>query len=692
LKSEIEIKILEYFFIIIGVVLSILNIFVEYNLINIPGSIIYGRYSSFLQYPNTFSAFLFVPLFISFFKFIYTDNNVFSLISTLLSITIFKTESRGAILILIFLLIIIIFYFIKENKHILSDSIFLLLILPILTMILQGKLNFLSLIIFLILSFVYSKYVRKFKFFKNIYLNIIFLSLFLIIIYFLKDESLKRIFSIFNLNIYFGKTGLSGRNSLILTSINIFKNYPLFGIGLGNYQFVYFKYRPDLIFSKFPHSTPFQFLSETGIVGFFIYIAFIFFVIKKLKEILILRNKSYIAFAFVFMGILLHSFVDFDLSIPVMLYIFFIFLGILFSRISKKKELNETLTLRNKHFTIIFIFLFFSLFVNLLFLFGNIYNNKTNYYLSKGDYNNASIYIQQAVNLDFYNSEYHNSFGNILQEIGIQKKDKNILVEANNEFKKCITLNKLYFKYYADLGYNYIVIGEKNLAEENFKKAIELNPFDPANYVNLSNFYIKTNEIEKAKETLENALELKIENHEIYLLLGDLYKTKNDFINAEIFYKKAIEYKNNFEEAYFKLGKLYIDNNNPQDGIYNLFRSVRLSEYKDEFVAEFKKYSPIVVFLEPTSKTRINTSEKLKIKWRYDGNTKYADYITIRLVKKDEEVIKSIVVNIKTNEINLDIKNIKDGEYYIRIVINSYLMKNYQFVLSYYDSEIFIIE
>ncbi len=273
----------------------------------------------------------------------------------------------------------------------------------------------------------------------------------------------------------------------MLTALRIFKSHPIFGSGPGTYQFVYFKYRPTMIFSKFPHSAPFQFLSEMGIVGFSLYILFLWLILKRVFLLLKSNDLSFLGFSFAFLGILLHTFIDFDLSIPAMFYIFFILTGVLFSLEFKKKKVKFIEVKKFLPYTLSLLVVLTIISISLTF--GANFYNKGKAFLNIKNYKYAEKSLRDAVLLDPLNSEYHNDLGNSLKFIAEEYKDINYIKKANEEFKKAVRLNPYFFLYHASLGESYLYLNEKEKGIEELKKVVELNPLDPLNYVNLASVY-----------------------------------------------------------------------------------------------------------------------------------------------------------------------------------------------------------
>jgi len=83
---------------------------------------------------------------------------------------------------------------------------------------------------------------------------------------------------------------------LYRSGIAIFKDYPFFGVGNKNYRVVSSKYeniRDDYEYSTHPHQTYFEFLSEHGAVGTIILLSLIFsMMFKNIKIIILSRNST----------------------------------------------------------------------------------------------------------------------------------------------------------------------------------------------------------------------------------------------------------------------------------------------------------------------------------------------------------------------------------------------------------------
>ena len=85
---------------------------------------------------------------------------------------------------------------------------------------------------------------------------------------------------------------------LYKSGLNVFKNYPFFGVGNKNYRIESCKDKKDIIKYDYqctthPHQTYIEFLAEHGIVGTLILLSIFFYLIFKNLKIIIL-SKNYI--------------------------------------------------------------------------------------------------------------------------------------------------------------------------------------------------------------------------------------------------------------------------------------------------------------------------------------------------------------------------------------------------------------
>ena len=189
---------------------------------------------------------------------------------------------------------IIFYYFCKFNNYNFSKKIILLIAYLILlcTITLSGER--LSLIIFVFSS------ILMFAFYTNVkkLLTCLVSFFFIFLLFFIFNPTFNnRITDFINIlsNFYESSYGRLYESSFLL-----FQKYPFFGVGFKNYRVdcnTQFDPRPDSEFqfcSTHPHNLYLELLSESGIVGFFLFIlVFYYFFLYVKREIKKNRNKNF---------------------------------------------------------------------------------------------------------------------------------------------------------------------------------------------------------------------------------------------------------------------------------------------------------------------------------------------------------------------------------------------------------------
>jgi len=115
-------------------------------------------------------------------------------------------------------------------------------------------------------------------------------------------------------------------------SLSIISDFPIFGSGMGTFQYIFKKYKPDGLYAYWDHAHNdyIEQLVEGGILGFILIAAFLFFVIRGLFRIDIKKNDLYLRAGIIssITAMMTHSFFDFNLHIPSNAIVFFMILGL----------------------------------------------------------------------------------------------------------------------------------------------------------------------------------------------------------------------------------------------------------------------------------------------------------------------------------------------------------------------------
>jgi len=149
----------------------------------------------------------------------------------------------------------------------------------------------------------------------------------------------------FNLNV--NKEVEEGRFSIWLSTFNIFKDYPVFGSGLGSFVHIYPSYttRTNQGWVNHAHNDWLELLSDMGIVGFFIVLTG--FVLLSTQELFKGFSGSGNRIVFIYFGLYMaifsmavHCITDFNLKTTADSFLLSV-LTALFILLSKSRELNR---------------------------------------------------------------------------------------------------------------------------------------------------------------------------------------------------------------------------------------------------------------------------------------------------------------------------------------------------------------
>jgi O-antigen ligase len=255
--------------------------------------------------------------------------------------------------------------------------------------------------------------------------------------------------------------------------INMIKDFPIFGTGLGTFPYISPKYKSikSALLLEHAHNDYLELISEVGIIGFIIFIygilSFYKWTVKGLKN----RKNPWIIIGGLISlyAILFHSLVDFNMHIPANSLLFFIILGLVTLKNNPSYRVIK-IDYRGK--------IFGSIFIGIAFLLISISVIKTyigNLYYEDFIYNKDKKLIEKAIEFDTSNSLYQYWLGKVYENRGSFN-------EAAVQYKKAISLEPTNPWYHLSLGW--INIGTP-IGEKEFKLALLLAPnnLDIINYV-----------------------------------------------------------------------------------------------------------------------------------------------------------------------------------------------------------------
>lgn len=413
--------------------ISLLGIAEYSGLIKIAGFRYGLRLQSTFQYANTTAIFfLFTFLYGIYNELFLSKNNsryknIFFVLSSLIYFAFLLTFSRG-VLIIGFLIVLLLLTIIDKRKELLFEISLIigpsLLSVPLFIKLINNHKTFYAWLIFaaaIFLSYLIKNLSKRnfdqfktLKYFKLCSVILLVVGLIITINY---NPILLRVKTI-NLS----NASLHERFDMYKDAIRIIKDYPLVGTGAGGWEQLYQSYQTNPYTSNEVHSNLFNIGISNGLIGLITYIVFWLILFKLIYKTLkqnmkTLRNDFKLnLLLFLVIGILIiftHSLIDFDLSFPAISLIFWALAGSSVQLAEKINEGNSTQTkltnsifLRKKYFILILILLIPVGYIGTL-LTGSYYGKEGVKYLNLSSYDESIEYLNKAVKLDSYNSQYY---------------------------------------------------------------------------------------------------------------------------------------------------------------------------------------------------------------------------------------------------------------------------------------------
>ncbi|MDD5561005.1 MAG: tetratricopeptide repeat protein [Candidatus Omnitrophica bacterium] len=175
---------------------------------------------------------------------------------------------------------------------------------------------------------------------------------------------------------------------------------------------------------------------------------------------------------------------------------------------------------------------------------------KGNYYVSKGQWNEANSLFLEAIKMAPENDELYVSSG----ECYVRQAN---YTQAEESLHKAIALNQKNETAHFELGLCYRLQHKLTEAKNQYEKIIKLNKKEYEAYIELAMIYWEEGNQVKLEEVLNQAIMVHPEILDAYIIFGDFYKSVKNYVAAEDIFKKALELCPNDSKAYIELGWTY---------------------------------------------------------------------------------------------------------------------------------------
>ncbi len=319
-------------------------------------------------------------------------------------------------------------------------------------------------------------------------------------------------------SLYFG-----GRLPIWQGTLEIIKDYPVFGTGFGTFNYIFPKYQPSNIIKKhysYAHSDFLELLSETGFIGFSLFAVCILVSAVWLIHRFSKRHDPFvICLSIGFLGslssIFVHSFTDFNLHIPanailisIILALFISILNYKHDNIYLKKPLRyQIAAARYPFFNMRCSLCIATVVLMVLYITASARPAMADYY-SRNTKDDPSLFlpldkgriggvknIKLAIALDPANAAYHYRLGKLYST---QHEKYAHMQDILDEYKKAVELNPTNSKYHQSLAWAYGQLSDllklssltyrlspekcRESAHKEFREAIRLEPNNPYRY------------------------------------------------------------------------------------------------------------------------------------------------------------------------------------------------------------------
>lgn len=174
-----------------------------------------------------------------------------------------------------------------------------------------------------------------------------------------------------------------------------------------------------------------------------------------------------------------------------------------------------------------------------------------------------------------YNADAHNNLGVLYLDTG--EIDK-----AKNEFEKALKINENYAASINNLGTVYLKKGMRNKAYDLYKKAIAIDDNQVDAHSNLGALFTEDGEFDKAIEEYKKALKLNPSDKKALNNLGVIYFLKGINEEALTLLEKAVKLEPNNADAHNNLGSVYAKMNKIDLAVVEWEKALKLNpDHKD---------------------------------------------------------------------------------------------------------------
>ena len=407
----------------------------------------------------------------------------------------------------------------------------------------------------------------------------------------------------------------SGRFIYWDDSVEIIRDFPLFGAGAGTFENIYPKYGTisGNRFLEHAHNDYLEFLATGGILIPALMLAAIMTIFYKSYQFYRRRRELYAIYLFVgssaaLFSILLHSFVEFNMQVGANgLYLFLIFAVLVSAAHTRFRNGIAATYLKyspvNWYVPLLGVLALIAgvLYINFGALLGN-------YHFADGSHIDITADIsgkkmrqvhqaaRAAVNSDPLNPKYSHVLANTAAMMNHPEK-------ARAHYKRLLRWAPLNSQYLQDAGYFLAGQGKKAKADKLLRTAVSYDPKNIKTYLNYAAWLFEEKEAAKGLNILQSAMAMNpgsanpcltlmawygLDYNQMkqalpdrvlpHLAFADYLLSKGQTENAELFYAAALDHlpnENDIKKSYFlRVYRFYQNNGAPEKALHVIQRAI----------------------------------------------------------------------------------------------------------------------
>ncbi len=366
----------------------------------------------------------------------------------------------------------------------------------------------------------------------------------------------------------YGSVGL--RIAIFRNTLEMIKDRPLLGFGLGNHKVYYPIYHRKVVIEKVfseeaqlhnVHNDFLQLFSETGVIGFSLLALLFLLWMRSVKRVSIDRrgDESALWAMGIFIGILgimingSFCFPSFR-AVPPMIVM--TFTSILFSMEQMASERSQRTINIRRPLNLFLSGLFVALSVYLCYYYGRLLISDKYYllisrYESKKNWNGILSIGPKELELEPHRAKIRSYMGRAYIEVGRCR-------EGAEELEKVLEYYPYHMNALLNLGVAYSCMGEYQRSLETYQRVLSIKPDYAKVYNNIAHIYLKLGDRKKAIESLNEAIKLNQGDANILVNLGVIYLSDGELYSAVNLLERAVALKPKWTVPYRHLGMVYL--------------------------------------------------------------------------------------------------------------------------------------